>query len=408
MPKERDITNRNSLRIENQESIISLFRQYDGLSIADISDRLGLSFPAVSNIVGELLAHKVLSVVKEKNEKSKKGRKSTIFSLNTDIGVTAGIDLSSASLSVALFDLKDNLLFQESIEGIDFIEKKHFEQLAHILSSLLAKKETGGKRLLGIVIASPGMINSHSGDYAMAYRIKDYANFNPQNYFANLFSVPTKLYNDVRVGAIAEKLFGSIPSGMHNFLYMHIGTNTGLALFLDDKLYTGTNGYSGEISIYNPIDEISENCRHNKLYSLSRLYSRTKELKGLDENSELDLKKLLAWKENRDPDVLFAIDESAKYNALAIIGYADLLDLEGVILEGPIVALGEEYRNLLLKYINLYDAHEVRIRLLFSNLTQNNNLMGSAYLANSQYFAKTIKEITKKRLSHGKDGISDV
>ena len=97
------------------------------------------------------------------------------------------------------------------------------------------------------------------------------------------------------------------------------------------------------------------------------------------------------------------IDESARYNAIAIIGYADLLDLEGVVLEGPIVALGESYRNLLLKYVNLYNAHEVRIRILFSELKQNNTLLGSAYLANNRFFLSAIEDITRKRLSYEPD-----
>ncbi len=398
MQNQKDINNRNNLRIENQEQVISLLRQFGSLSIVSMAEKLGLSFPAVSNIVDELTSNEVLSVSKEKPEKGKKGRKPLSFSLNDQAGVTAAIDLSSNNLVVALFDLNDKLICKENIPHVEFIEKKHFEQISEIIACLLKRQEVKGRKLLGIAIASPGMINAHTGDYAMAYRIKNYAQFNPQNYFSNLFNVPTKLYNDVRVGALAEKLFGSVPQGMRNFVYMHIGSSSGLALFLNGKLYSGINGYSGEISVYNPVDDISKNCRHNKLYSLRRLYAKIAEEKSID-HKEFDMDQLLVWQKEKDPVAVRCIEESAKYNALAIIGYADLLDLEGVILEGPIVALGEEYRSLLLKYINLYDAHEVRVRLLFSGLQQNNNLLGAAYLANSLHFSKVIGEITKKRLS---------
>ncbi len=398
MRSKKDISNRNNLRIENQEQVVSLLRRFPALSIVSMAEKLGLSFPAVSNIVDELVNNGVLSVSKEKPGKGKKGRKPLSFSLNGQAGVTTAIDLSSNNLVVALFDLNDKIICKESIPNAEFIEKKHFERIAEIIPSLLKRPEVQGRKLLGIAIASPGMINARTGDYAMAYRVKDYAQFNPQNYFSNLFNVPTKLYNDVRVGALAEKIFGSVPQGMHNFLYMHIGSNSGLALFLNDKLYTGINGYSGEISVYNQVDDLSKNCRHNKLYSLRRLYAKIAEEKNLD-RKELDLEQLLTWQKEKDPIATRCIEESAKYNALAIIGYADLLDLEGVILEGPIVALGEEYRSLLLKYINLYDAHEVRVRLLFSGLQQSNNLLGAAYLANSLHFSKVIEEITKKRLA---------
>lgn len=404
MRSKKDINNRNSLRIENQEQVVSLLRQYASLSIVAMAEKLGLSFPAVSNIVDELLSNGVLSVSKEKPEKGKKGRKPLSFSLNDQAGVTAAIDLSSSNLVIALFDLNDKLICEDGVPNVEFIERKHFERIAEIIPSLLKRPEAEGRKLLGIAIASPGMINSRTGDYAMAYRVKDYAQFNPQNYYSNLFNVPTKLYNDVRVGALAEKIFGAVPQDMRNFLYMHIGSNSGLALFLNGKLYAGINGYSGEISVYNPVDDLSKSCRHNKLYSLRRLYAKIAEEKNLS-RKELDLGQLLAWQREKDPIAMRCIEESAKHNALAIIGYADLLDLEGVILEGPIVALGEEYRSLLLRYINLYDAHEVRVRLLFSSLQQNNNLLGAAYLANTLHFSKVIGEITKKRLARDESAL---
>ncbi len=398
MAKQKDASNRNNLRIANQAKVLSLLRRNGSLSIAAIADKLDVSFVAANAIVEELAGHDLLSVVKSKNSATKKGRAPALISINEKLGVTASIDLSSDSPSVALFDLKDRLLVQGEIPHVDFIEEKHFQDLSDLLSSLLKRKEVLGRRLLGIAIASPGMINSASGEYAMVYRVKDYLKINPRTYFANLYNVPTRLYNDVRVASIAEKAFA--PSFcMKTFLFLHIGRSSGLSVFLNDELYTGAHGYSGEISIYNPVDEISKNTRHNKLYSLGRLYRNIAEAKGLGQKKEMNVDEILSWMKEGDPVAMKYIDESARYNAIAIIGYADLLDLEGVVLEGPIVALGESYRSLLLKYINLYDAHEVRLRLYFSQLKQNNTLLGGAYLANNRFFLSAIEDITRKRLS---------
>ncbi len=402
MAKQKDINNRNNLRIANQTQVISLLRRTGSLPISSISEKLNISFVATTAIVEELVNHGLLTASKKKNDQTKKGRAPVFLSINENAGVTAAIDLSSNSLSVALFDLRERLLCQAEIPHVDFVEEKHFQELADLLSSLLKRKEVRGRKLLGIAIASPGMINSLTGEYAMVYRVKDYLKINPRTYFANLYNVPTKLYNDVRVASIAEKIFA--PSfSMKNFLFIHIGMSSGLALFLNDKLYGGAHGYSGEISIYNPVDEISKNTRHNKLYSLGRLYQRIIEEKGLDHKKEMNVDEILAWQKEGDPVAMKFIDESARYNAIAIIGYADLLDLEGVVLEGPIVALGESYRNLLLKYVNLYNAHEVRVRIHFSELKQNNTLLGGAYLANNRFFLSAIEDITRKRLSYEPD-----
>lgn len=398
MANQKDANNRNKLRIANQAQVISLLRKNGCMPISAISEKLNVSIVAATAIVDELIEHGLLSASKDKSSKTNKGRTPAFFSINENIGVTASIDLSSSSLSVALFDLRDNLLCQEEIPHVDFIEEKHFQELAELLSSLLKRKEVRGRKLLGIAIASPGMINSLTGEYAMVYRVKDYLKINPRTYFANLYNVPTKLYNDVRVASIAEKAFA--PSFcMKNFLFLHIGMSSGISLFLNDELYVGAHGYSGEVSIYNPVDEISAGARHNKLYSLGRLYRSIAEAKGLGQKREMNVDEILAWQKEGDPVAMRYIDESARHNAIAIIGYADLLDLEGVVLEGPIVALGESYRSLLLKYINLYDAHEVRVRVYFSQLKQNNTLLGGAYLANNRFFLSSIEDITRKRLS---------
>lgn len=398
MAPKKDINNRNSLRIENQALIISLLRKSEALSISYIAEELGLSFVATNAIVSELVENGVLIAKKQDAKKAGKGRAPIMVGINEDAGVSASIDLSSSDLTVAIFDLKDRMLCYSSIPNVSFVEEEHFKQLAAMLSSLLSQKEVQGRKLLEISIATPGMINSYTGDYATAYRIKGYSKINPRTYFSNLYNVPTKLYNDVKVSALAERAFNPTAASMQNFLYAHIGSSSGLALFLNGKLFTGTNGYSGEVSIFNPIDEIGKSSRQNKLYSVHRLYESIVKDKGLQPQRG-GIEEIKKWQDEKDPIALRRIDESARYNAIALIGYADLLDLEGIIIEGPIVALGEEYRSLLLKYVNLYDAHEVRFRILFSGLQQNGTLLGGAYMANSQYYFSAIKKMTTKRLA---------
>lgn len=405
MVPKKDINNRNRQRIENQALIISLLRKSEALSISYIAEELGLSFVATNAIISELLENKVLIAKKQDAKKVGKGRAPILVEINEDAGVSASIDLSSSDLTVAIFDLKDRMLCHSSISNVCFVEEEHFKKLAAMLSSLLAQKEVKGRKLLEISIATPGMINSYTGDYATAYRIKGYAKINPRTYFSNLYNVPTKLYNDVKVSALAERAFNPVAASMKNFLYAHIGSSSGLALFLNGELFSGANGYSGEISVYNPIDEIGRTSRQNKLYSVHRLYESIIKDKGLQPQRG-GIEEIKKWQDEKDPVALKQIDESARYNAIALIGYADLLDLEGIIIEGPIVALGEEYRNLLLKYVNLYDVHEVRFRVLFSGLQQNGTLLGGAYTANSQHYFSVIKKMTTKRLALDSDSIN--
>ena len=84
-------------------------------------------------------------------------------------------------------------------------------------------------------------------------------------------------------------------------------------------------------------------------------------------------------------------------NALALIGYADLLDVDLIVLEGPILLFGESYKNLLIKYINQYDAHEFRPHLQFSSFKDDNSLLGVAYQANKEFFDSVFELLASKR-----------
>ena len=400
--KTADNENRSSLRIANQKKLIPLLMD-KAMSLTDISASIGVSFPAASAIVEELEKADILKVVKEQSKTKRNGRIPVLVSFNLDYGLIGVIDVSSQNLKVALYDLSNKIVLKREIPGKEFITKDDFEKLAEILKDMLKSKEAKGRKLLWIGISSPGMINKYTGDYALAYRIKDYDKINPQTYFYNLFGVETRLYNDIKSAAMAEQAYGVIHSGVQNAIFVHLGSSCGLSLLLNGSQYAGSNGYSGEISVYNHIDKESSSCLNNRFYSLHRIYKNTIDFKKeqgracKNEIGYIDYNLLTTWIQEKDPDLNHFVDESAKMNALALIGYADLLDVDLIVLEGPILLFGESYKNLLIKYINQYDAHEFRPHLQFSSFKDDNSLLGVAYQANKEFFDSVFELLASKR-----------
>jgi predicted NBD/HSP70 family sugar kinase len=211
--------------------------------------------------------------------------------------------------------------------------------------------------------------------------------------------VETSIYNDIKLACIAEKKAGTIPSNINDVLYIHIGETSGTAMMINGKIYNGANGFSGEISIYNNVDELSSTTRTNKLYSLWRTKSRILEAKKsnetLNDGDELDINEIVQDYLRGDKETAEIIEESAKYNAISIIGYADLLDVEYVVVGGDITKFGENYRELLLHYVNLYDAREFRPRLVFSSLGEDACLKGAIYQVKNNFFVNLFKKMSK-------------
>jgi glucokinase len=60
------------------------------------------------------------------------------------------------------------------------------------------------------------------------------------------FGCPVYLENDANAGALAEHRFGA-GKGVHNMIFLTMGTGFGAGIILGGRVYQGTNGMAGEI-----------------------------------------------------------------------------------------------------------------------------------------------------------------
>ncbi len=73
------------------------------------------------------------------------------------------------------------------------------------------------------------------------------------------FGIYAELENDANAGALAEWLFGA-GRGMHNVVYMTMGTGIGGGLILDGRLFRGSNGNAGEVGHMRVVDRGGPRC----------------------------------------------------------------------------------------------------------------------------------------------------
>ncbi len=88
-----------------------------------------------------------------------------------------------------------------------------------------------------------------------------------------LFSIPTFIINDVRAITLGEAKFGA-GAGCKNIALIAIGTGIGGGLYLDGRLYLGSNGAAGEIG-HLIVDKNGSACGCGALGCLEALASGT-------------------------------------------------------------------------------------------------------------------------------------
>ncbi|MCQ2755186.1 MAG: ROK family protein [bacterium] len=394
------LENRNNVRLTNQIEILNILRKSHS-TITDIADKLDISFTAAKNIIEEMSHAKLVSITEDKQQVNKRGRAPAIVKLNTENGIVCGIDMSGWDIKVFLCSLDCKILCKKEIPSVMFIEPEHLDQIKEIINDLLQQKAVKGKKLLSICISTPGLINEKTLKYEDVYRVPKYKEMDPIEYFKKAFNVKVEMYNDVRLSALAELKFGAFPSKPFNGIFMHIGTACGYALIINGKIYKGSNGFAGELATYNNIDVYSKTWagRIYGIYDILRSEQKDLPFYTPDGDEKTIFNNLMKRYKEKDPLLLCKIEESIKMNAVTIIGLLASLDIEYLVIEGPILSFGKEYIETLTKYIHEYSTAKIRAKIIPSSLEEKTSIIGTAYQAVTSYYLDALKKLTIKRIN---------
>lgn len=402
--------NQYNLRVANELKVITALKN-GPMSLNDLAEKLGVSFTAISKIVDQMIETNIVRKTSKKAKSLKRGRVPTYIKLDTSVGVTAAIDLSTSDLVVSISDVTGKIIVSDAVTGSDFVTEESLRDLSALIKALLKRPEVEDRPLLGICIASPGMVDKNTGELGFAFKVKSHNKLSPTNFFFNEFGVPTHLYNDVKLGMVAEKVYGCVPASAENYMFIHIGNACGMSFSFNGKLYQGKNGYCGELTNFNEEEQPKvgdKNYLYGFIYMATKIEELDPTLKIRLPNRYPDKQKIVNLYNSGNKAVVEAVDYYLLKDAAQVIAYNDLLDMEYIIFEGGINMFGDPAREKFFKMINNLDRGEFRAKILFSSLTDvSPSLLGAIYQANNIYYLNRLEQITNQRSSFGNYDISE-
>src|SRR5690554_601967 len=231
-----------STRYHNEKRLIKLLRNRGPLSRYEITQELGLSFGTASNLYRDL-KNKGICRVDDKSRMSG-GRPAQLVSLNPDARIGLVFDFTTPTITVAVSNLENKLLFKKACRGnpesgIRAVAGEIKMQTGNILSRLSLDLEN----VMGGIAVVPAAV-----DYKRSLTFCNQYSWLDKVPLAKILSeklnIPVWVENDANMGAVAV-------SGRTNrryVVFLHIGEG-GLGLGAIEKglLLTGDNGYAGEI-----------------------------------------------------------------------------------------------------------------------------------------------------------------
>ena len=267
------------------------------------------------------------------------GRPPIKLKISSKSSCVCGMLIKRGYCQVILADISGNILEQEiyrtpSRFNADALVKNLLDGF-HKVSSRCQRK------VLAIGIASIGPINASTGVILNPPDYHGIKNLQITDLIEKETGIQTYLINDANAGALAEKMYGHMHNG-DDFIYLHIMNGIGAGLILNNRLYNGNFGQSGEIG-HTSINYAGAKCACGNvgcldLYAnIPNLRAYVKEylplypqsaLKGVETPEWLDI---LDAANEGDGLAIAALGQFCGYISSAIVNALNMLDIQNLI-----------------------------------------------------------------------------
>jgi glucokinase-like ROK family protein len=344
------------LREINLSTVLRRLHEGAPLSRARLADMTGLNKTTVSSLVEALFARGLVRRVGL--DTSGGGRPATLLDLDPDAGCIVGLALGVDFVSAVLTDFDGQVRWQQRLEAdpAEGQETIIARTLRLLDQAREANQEQCARRLLGLGLAVPGMVNVQDGVMIFSPNLQ-WRNVPLRQILHEHTGLPVFVDNDANAAAVGEHLFG-VARQTQNFIFIFAGVGVGGGLFLKGEIYRGATGFAGEIGHTNYLSESYRTpCRcgnrgcwetfANQYSIVQRVRSRLvvgrdSLIPGLMEaqNSPLTLPVILQAADAGDVQALEALDETGSALGLGLANLVNIFNPEMVVVGGLLGAAG--------------------------------------------------------------------
>ena len=225
-------------------ALLRLIRDEVAVTRADLARVTGLARSTVAQRVDALLEQGL--VYEAGGSASTGGRPPTVLAFNRDAGVVLVADLGATHARVAVTDLIGTAL-AERASNLDIAlgPEQVLAWVVERFAELLDEIGRSGDGVRGIGVGVPGPVEFASGRPVSPPIMPGWDDFPIPDWFADLYSAPVLVDNDVNIMARGEHW-------MHwreteHLLLVKVGTGIGCGIVAEGHIHRGARGAAGDI-----------------------------------------------------------------------------------------------------------------------------------------------------------------
>ncbi|MFH1441861.1 MAG: ROK family transcriptional regulator [Candidatus Omnitrophota bacterium] len=403
--KKEEFTEKEKRNID----ILEILRKHGPISRPEISREMGINVVSISNYIDEFIKHNL--VYEKELDISEGGRRPTLLDLDSKAGYVIGVGLNLMNMVGVMVDLKGNIVSKTQVARPQASVKEIAESLLEIISEILRRSKDYVSSIKGIGVGIAGLVNKKDGSIRWPQRMGSqytYASVELplKELIEKEFNLPVMIENDATSACFGER-WRDLDRAYKNVIYMFSGVGCGI--MINGEIYTGTNGYAGEIAIHNSKGQEVLGCETDKDCFVKRcdidlgVVEDAKKMLAEDKEAaenffsltssninNVDMKAVFAAFRSNDKIAVSVMDKAAKRLGVKIAYLVNIFNPQVVIIGGGFEEAGEGFLKKVNNTINDWAFRESTesLKVIYSQLRENAVALGAASLVMQRLFAR--------------------
>ncbi|UOF88755.1 ROK family transcriptional regulator [Fodinisporobacter ferrooxydans] len=383
----------NDLKESNRIKILELIRQ--GIcSRVEISKVLGMSKPAVSSIVEELISEGLVLEKGHGPSTISGGKKPILLNFNFKAGTIIAVYFNERWYEIALTDLATNIIsYAKKSTAIYKDYKRTLDDLIHDIQDLINQRHNNNlPPILACGIAIKGLVNPQQGTLKYSAALPDWSDVDIGKYLTNRLQVPVFIENDARAITYGETLIGN-NTNCHSLICVTMSHGIGTGVVIQDEIYRGSQNGAVTFAHTTLVDNgpLCSCGNYGCWEALASVSAFLKELcKKNSKYQENNLIEIIQQFHDGDP---FVSDVLLNYTGYWLgVGIANILNVfnpEKLIIQGDITLAGERLKNKIEEVAKKRALPVTRnVNISFSKFTEKVEIKGSSAMVIKHLFSK--------------------
>jgi predicted NBD/HSP70 family sugar kinase len=329
------------MRQHNLALVMGTVAEHGPVSRAAVAGHTGLTRPAVSSLVDELLVAGLLTELGPAAN-GRVGRPGSALMVSDRGPAGLGLEVGVDHLGVCVTDLRGQVRAWTVVDSpnAELPPEEVLGRLSALADGAVAEAAGLGLRPVAAVMAVPGLVADSSGVVESAPNLGWH-----HVPVAELWpgTLPPRVENEANLGALAELWAHPVAA---DFIHISAESGIGAALVVGGRLFTGARGLAGELG-HMPVHPDGPPCSCGargclEQYAAKAAVLRAAGLPAAGAGSAVDGVRFLAARAREgDARTARALREAGQALGTALAGAVNLLDPAAVVLGGAYAELGE-------------------------------------------------------------------